>query len=65
MRTLSKVIAFIKRDFLSEVSYRLAFVMQLGGMFLLLGVPVEDEVRFVHPHDSCGLKKDSGVIPDA
>ncbi len=31
-----KVWAFIKRDFLSEVSYRLAFVMQVAGMFFTL-----------------------------
>jgi ABC-2 type transport system permease protein len=35
-RNLLKVWAFIKRDFLSEVSYRLAFVMQVTGMFLTL-----------------------------
>lgn len=33
-RTLAKLWAFLKRDFLSDVSYRLAFVMQLGGMFM-------------------------------
>jgi len=31
---LRKLWAFIKRDFLSEASYRLAFVMQLAGLFL-------------------------------
>lgn len=35
-RTLLKLLAFLKRDFLSEVSYRLAFVLQIGGMFLSL-----------------------------
>ncbi len=35
-RILIKLGAFIKRDFLSEVSYRLAFVMQVGGMLLSL-----------------------------
>ena len=29
-----KLWAFLKRDFLSDVSYRIAFVMQLGGMFM-------------------------------
>jgi len=33
---LLKLWAFIKRDFQSEVSYRLAFVLQVGGMFLSL-----------------------------
>jgi len=33
-RNLAKLGAFIKRDFLSEVSYRLAFLMQIGGIFL-------------------------------
>lgn len=32
-RNLVKMWAFLKRDFLSEVSYRLAFLMQIGGMF--------------------------------
>lgn len=36
MNLLVKLWAFIKRDFQSEVSYRLAFVMQVGGMFLSL-----------------------------
>jgi ABC-2 type transport system permease protein len=30
---LLKMWAFLKRDFLSEISYRLAFIMQVGGMF--------------------------------
>ncbi len=33
-RNLAKLWAFLYRDFLSDVSYRLAFVLQLGGMFL-------------------------------
>ena len=33
---LLKLWAFIKRDFLSEISYRLAFLMQVGGMFMSL-----------------------------
>jgi len=33
---LLKMWAFIKRDFESEVSYRLAFVLQVGGMFFSL-----------------------------
>ena len=34
MRALVKLGAFLQRDFLSEVSYRLAFLMQVGGIFL-------------------------------
>jgi len=34
IRNLVKLGAFLKRDFLSEVSYRLAFMMQIGGIFL-------------------------------
>ena len=33
---LTKAYAFLRRDFLSEVSYRLAFVLQIFGMFLTL-----------------------------
>ncbi len=33
IRDLGKLWAFLKRDFLSEVSYRLAFLLQVGGMF--------------------------------
>ena len=33
-RALVKLYAFLKRDLISEVSYRLAFAMQVGGMFL-------------------------------
>lgn len=36
MLTLAKLWAFIRRDFLSVVSYRLAFLLQVGGMFLSL-----------------------------
>jgi len=36
MLTLAKLWAFIRRDFLSMVSYRLAFVLQLFGMFFSL-----------------------------
>jgi ABC-2 type transport system permease protein len=35
-RILLKLYAFIKRDFLSMVSYRMAFLMQVVGMFLSL-----------------------------
>jgi ABC-2 type transport system permease protein len=35
-RNLVKLWAFLKRDFLSDISYRLAFLMQIGGMFLSL-----------------------------
>ncbi len=34
MKNLFKVLAFLKRDFLSEVSYRLSFILQIAGMFL-------------------------------
>ena len=33
-RNLGKLLAFLKRDFLSEVSYRVAFLFQIFGMFL-------------------------------
>ena len=36
MNVLAIVGAFIKRDFLSEVSYRFAFMLQLGGIFMTL-----------------------------
>ena len=35
---LRKVMAFLVRDFLSDVSYRFAFVLQLGGMFFAVAV---------------------------
>lgn len=34
IRTLAKLWAFLKRDFLSDVSYRLSFLIQLAGMFM-------------------------------
>jgi hypothetical protein len=34
MRNLRKLAAFIHRDFLSEVSYRVTFLFQVGGMFM-------------------------------
>ena len=34
IRNVYKVLAFLKRDFQSEVSYRVAFLFQLAGMFL-------------------------------
>ena len=34
IHALVKLGAFLQRDFLSEVSYRLAFLMQVGGIFL-------------------------------
>jgi len=34
MRNLRKLWAFLKRDFQSEISYRLAFLFQVAGMFL-------------------------------
>ncbi len=36
INNLFKLWAFIQRDFLSEVSYRLAFLLQIGGMFFSL-----------------------------
>ena len=36
IRSLLKLFAFVKRDFLSEGSYRLAFFMQIGGMLFSL-----------------------------
>jgi ABC-2 type transport system permease protein len=37
-RLLTKIWAFLVRDFLSDVSYRFAFVLQLGGMFFAVAV---------------------------
>lgn len=37
-RNLRKLAAFIHRDFLSEVSYRAAFLFQIAGMFLSVSV---------------------------
>ena len=37
-RLLTKVWAFLVRDFLSDVSYRFAFVLQLAGMFFAVAV---------------------------
>ncbi len=34
IRGLVKLLAFLKRDFLSEVSYRLAFLLQVAGMVI-------------------------------
>jgi ABC-2 type transport system permease protein len=36
IRNLLKVAAFVKRDFLSEISYRLSFFMQVGGILFSL-----------------------------
>jgi len=33
MRTLRTLLAFIRRDFLIEVSYRTSFIMQAFGIF--------------------------------
>ena len=35
-RDLMKILAFLKRDFLSEVSYRVAFLFQIVGIFFSL-----------------------------
>jgi ABC-2 type transport system permease protein len=37
-RLPAKIWAFLVRDFLSDVSYRFAFVLQLGGMFFAVAV---------------------------
>jgi ABC-2 type transport system permease protein len=37
-RLLTKIWAFLVRDFLSDVSYRFAFVLQLAGMFFAVAV---------------------------
>ncbi len=37
-RLLTKIWAFLVRDFLSDVSYRFAFVLQLSGMFFAVAV---------------------------
>jgi len=37
-RLLTKIWAFLVRDFLSDVSYRFAFFLQLGGMFFAVAV---------------------------
>ena len=37
IRVAAKLWAFIVRDFQQQVSYRLAFLLQIGGMFLSLG----------------------------
>ena len=34
MRTLRQMLAFLRKDLLEEVSYRTAFLMQFGGIFL-------------------------------
>lgn len=34
IRNFGKIFAFLKRDFLSEVSYRVAFLLQVGGMLI-------------------------------
>ena len=36
IRNLAKVYAFLKRDLLTELSYRLAFLLQVFGMFMSL-----------------------------
>ena len=38
IRLLTKIWAFLVRDFLSDVSYRFAFVLQLAGMFFAVAV---------------------------
>ena len=36
MQTLAKLIAFLRRDFLTQVSYRLAFLLQIVGLLFSL-----------------------------
>jgi len=38
MRLLTKIWAFLVRDFLSDASYRFAFILQLAGMFFAVSV---------------------------
>ena len=38
IRLLTKIWAFLVRDFLSDVSYRFAFLLQLGGMFFAVAM---------------------------
>jgi ABC-2 type transport system permease protein len=38
VRLLTKIWAFLVRDFLSDVSYRFGFVLQFGGMFFAVAV---------------------------
>ncbi|MDX1388338.1 MAG: ABC transporter permease [Acidobacteriota bacterium] len=37
IRNLFKILAFLKRDFLTQVSYRVAFIFQIGGVLLSTG----------------------------
>ncbi len=57
-RLLTKIWAFLVRDFLSDVSYRLAFLLQLGGMFFAVAVFYYGS-RMVNPQTE-GLE---GVAP--
>jgi ABC-2 type transport system permease protein len=57
-RLLTKIWAFLVRDFLSDVSYRFAFVLQLGGMFFSVAVFFFAS-RMVNP-DTAGL---DGILP--
>ncbi len=58
MRNLRKLAAFIHRDFLSEVSYRAAFVLQVGGMFMSVAA-FYFMSKMIDP-DAAGL---NGVMP--
>lgn len=49
MRVLTKIWAFLVRDFLSDVSYRFAFILQLGGMFFAVALFFYGS-RMIDPH---------------
>ena len=38
MRLLRQMLAFLRKDLLEEMSYRTAFLMQLGGIFLTVSL---------------------------
>ena len=52
-RVLTKIGAFLYRDLLTDLSYRFAFVLQLGGMFFSVAV-FYFASRMVNP-DTAGL----------
>jgi hypothetical protein len=54
-RLLTKIWAFLVRDFLSDASYRLAFVLQLGGMFFAVAVFFYAS-RMINPDDLNGVE---------
>src|SRR5690242_12126627 len=48
MKVLRQMLAFLRRDLLEEMSYRTAFLMQMGGIFLTVTLWFLI-VRYVHP----------------